>query len=136
MPNDFDFPHEWAREEDGSILYVDNDTHGGPECLRCGGNFCQFCNPDVWTDSCQNQDDELVAPPFTPTQMNARLRHLNRLGYSVRDGVIVGKRDAIKKCKPEDHKWTPYTRHETGEGANKRVYKTSQCVICYETKRG
>jgi len=135
MPDEFKYPHEWAREEDGSIDYVElGEQHGGPYCLRCGLSFCQHCVPNIFTEACDDQDAELFALPFTKTQMNARLRHLKRLGYIVRSGMIIGQREPIERCKPEDHVWAPKTRRETGSGPYKRVYKTESCVKCYEVR--
>ena len=134
---EFLLPHEWARDEDGSIKYVDQgDYCGGPYCLRCEESFCQHCKPGIWDEPCFDQEPDLFAPPFTETQRAVRLRYLNDKGFILRRGVIVGWREPNPVCKPLEHKWRVKSRTETGEGWRKRVYKTYICVVCHRVESG
>lgn len=60
-------PHQMVLAESGprgSIVPIAEDFelsefHDGPKCLRCGGYFCRWCNPNVFNEPCPNQDPSL-----------------------------------------------------------------------------
>jgi hypothetical protein len=90
----FKRPHEWERDERGYIVDY-GDEHSGPQCIVCDAYACKFCNPGFLDEPCENQDEPLfpVHHQYTDIQKKQRFKELHKLGYVMRGGVVVGRRE-------------------------------------------
>lgn len=52
--------HEWVLDERGEVeIFNLGEYHDGPKCVRCNEYFCLSCEPEVFTQPCDNQDPAL-----------------------------------------------------------------------------
>jgi hypothetical protein len=53
--------HEFYRNSRGDIdgWRLDEGYHNGPECMRCGGIWCEHCDHGIYDEECPNGQLEM-----------------------------------------------------------------------------
>jgi len=51
--------HEWKKDSDGNIdeFAMSYGNHNGPECVKCGYDYCQHCKSEFDVPKCTKQAD-------------------------------------------------------------------------------